>query len=266
MAPNTTTIPIRRRNQKQLWLLQLRSALPSHWKRLLQSADQTQQRSKPLIRMGDQAEMDLEKISTSKIYEAIIILKIASLSSQAKWEALLPIEGNAPQDYWREIYKLPYQVSRETKMQAFQFRLLHRILPCSKYLYTITIRQDDLCLNCSEQDTLKHFLFYCPKVREYWSNLELWFLNNTDLRLCISTKNILFGHAIIRPSDKATNTIILVAKFYIYRQWLFHDTDINIPHFLLELRAKLKTEKYICRLEGKSNKFNVWKQTFAAMG
>ncbi len=38
------------------------------------------------------------------------------------------------------IFKLPFHTVRDTKLQSFQFRLLHRIIPCNKWLNTIKIK------------------------------------------------------------------------------------------------------------------------------
>lgn len=252
-----------------LQLLQLRSALPSHWKRLLQNVAPEQLTYKPLAKKGQQTEVDIERASSSKIYKALVSLRLPTVSSQVKWNTLFPLQEmheDSLQQHWRWIYRLPYRTARDTKLQAFQFRLLHRIIPCNKYLKNIRIRQDDQCPNCDEQDSLQHFFFNCPKVHDFWTKLAHWLHQNTPLNLQPSLKNILFGFPVELPADRAINFIILFTKFFIYRQRLFHQTELDLLHLLMELRIRLRLERYICDLEGKPNKMNIWKHLLTAMG
>lgn len=189
-----------------------------------------------------------------------------TVSSQAKWHALFPVQEEDRQEHWSIIYKLPYRTTRETKLQAFQFRLLHRIIPCNKYLSNIRILQDDSCPNCGDQDNLQHFFLLCPLVQEFWSKIVDWLRDNADFILSISLQEILFGIPIISQSDRASNFLYIFGKFFVYRQRLFHGSQLNLLHFLMELRSKLKIEKFILAREGKSGKFKVWNRIFNALG
>lgn len=148
----------------------------------------------------------------------------------------------------------------------YKFRLLHRIISCNKFFSNIWIRQDDLCPNCQEQDTLQHFFFQCSAVHDFWSKLSRWLHRNADFHLPLSLKEVLFGRPIAVPAVKVSNFIFLLSKFFIYWQRLFHGTDLNLVHFLMELRSKLKMEKFICELEGKPTKFNRWNTILTALG
>lgn len=61
------------------------------------------------------------------------------------------------------------------------------------------------------------------------------------------------------------NWILLVTKFYIQRQRLFHDAQFSLLAFLAEARLKLLTEKLACSLENKPNKFRIWRRFLAAL-
>lgn len=249
-----------------LQLLQIRAAIPSKWKRLLQTNTAVTPDPKPHILTGLQSYINVEQASSKKIYQALTGLKMPSVSSQIKWNTDFPVDEQTIRQHWQVIYKIPYRSIRETKIQAFQYRLLHRIIPCNKYLSNIRIRQDDLCPNCGERDTLQHFFLDCSTVQEFWTKLGDWLAANADFRLPLTPSTVLFGKPYDSPTDKISNFILLVAKFFIYRQRLFHGTDLNIIQFLMELRNKLKVEKFICGLEGKPNKFNPWKRILAALG
>lgn len=249
-----------------LQLLQLRSALPCKWKRLLVSPLEQPLTRKPGFKSGIDSEIYIDNSSSRRIYKALVLRKLPVVSAQAKWNTLFPIDEHNLPDHWQLLYKRPYRVARTTKLQAFQYRLLMRIIPCNKYLYNIRIRQDDLCPNCGEQDTLQHFFFQCTIIHDFWTTIVQWFAQYGDLHLPLSLKNVLFGIPISSSKDKQANFIFLFVKFYLYRQRLFHQTKLELVHFLRELRANLRTEKFICDLENRPRKFSPWTSILQALG
>lgn len=247
-------------------LLQIRSALPSHWKRQLQTSNTQPQAPKAHILVGDQSVIDVANSSSKNIYKALIRQKGTQPAAEARWLDLVTSFDPPLNDQWQWIYKLPYRTTRETKLQAFQFRLLHRIIPCNRYLSNIRIRQDDLCTHCGTQDNLQHFFFLCALVQDFWKKISTWLADNANFHLPLSLEEVLFGKPIQTPVDKASNFIILFSKFFIYRQRLFHGSELNLLHFLMELRSKLKVERYISHREGKPAKFKIWTPILEALG
>lgn len=86
------------------------------------------------------------------------------------------------------------------------------------------------------------------------------------IQINISTRSFLFGIPVVRPQDKVVNFILLFVKFFIYRQKLFHQGHLPILQFLRELRSRLQVEKYITRLENKSDHFSPWLKIYDALG
>lgn len=67
-----------------------------------------------------------------------------------------------------------YKTARDTKLQAFQYKLIHRVIPCNKYLANIRIKPDATCSYCDSTDTLQHFFYGCPSVNTLWDTLSSW--------------------------------------------------------------------------------------------
>lgn len=157
-------------------------------------------------------------------------------------------------------------MARDTKLQAFQYKLIHRVIPCNKYLTNIRIKQDETCSYCDSSDTLQHFFYACPPVNNLWDTLSSWLANNLDIHITFNAKMILFG--LPRTADMALvlNYLILFTKFYIYRQRLFHQNKLEILHVLHELRLRLRVEKYINTRENKPGKFKKWERFLGALG
>lgn len=188
------------------------------------------------------------------------------MSSQAKWTDTLELEIDDPVSFWQEVYKSPYRASRDTKLQAFQFRITHRFLPCNKFLCNIRICQDATCSFCDQQDTIQHFLYECQRVQTFWSTLRQWLAQEADFHIHTSMVEFIFGVPQGIPQARNINFITLIVKFFIYRQNLVHQGSLPLLQFLHELRTKLQTEKSICQLQGKLYKFRPWEKVLAALG
>lgn len=168
------------------------------------------------------------------------------------------------EEYWLSVYRSPYQAARETKVQAFHFRLVHRFIPCNHFLKNIRIKRDDKCSFCPAPDTIQHFLYMCPTVNLFWKQVVSWFSRESDIQLKVSLRSFLF--IVPNATPKAKIIILLFTKFFIYRQKLFHFASLGLAHFLRGLSQWLQVEKYITSQQIKSFLFARWQQIFTALG
>ena len=59
--------------------------------------------------------------------------------------------------------------SKETKIILLQWKILHKIYPCNKYLHQIKLSESELCIDCNNADTLEHFflgMYHHKKIME----------------------------------------------------------------------------------------------------
>lgn len=249
-----------------LQLLQIRTAIPWAWKRKIQSTAQPRMISKPNIKTKNNQTLEVLDRSAKVLYSALVQQLKPNVTSQGRWNELFPINEENRDEYWADIYKLPYKVARDTKLQAFHFRIVHRFLPCNKFLQNIRIKRDDQCDFCQASDTPEHFLFWCPIVQAFWKEVTAWFDNQVDVQLNISLRAFLFGIPNTAPQAKVVNFLVLFFKFYIYRQKLFHQGSLSLIHVLRELRLRLQVEKHLTTLEGKKEHFKKWQRLYTALG
>lgn len=78
----------------------------------------------------------------------------------------LPSRGWNPQYHSAATYKSTFHFVRETKLQAFQFHIFHRVLPWNKYLKQIRVWEQDTCVFCGECDTIKHIIV--QRFNKFW--------------------------------------------------------------------------------------------------
>lgn len=171
------------------------------------------------------------------------------------------------QDEWREIYLRPFSSTRETKLQSFQYRLNHRLITCNRLLFKYRIKDSDLCSLCDQRDTLEHFFFQCPVTRKFWTMVFQWVKAAINIDLGdLSIKEILVGVPKNHPQSRRINLILLVSRFFIHRQRLFHGGNMCLIHWINDLRLRLLTERQICFAEGRPRRFGLWIPILDYMG
>ena len=111
-----------------------------------------------------------------------------------------------------DIYIKRVCYEKEKKLQEFNFKLLHGILPCGKNLMNWKIKDNNHCDVCNIEQTIIHLLFECRFVKNLWEAVS------SALGWTIEKRNILYG------SEKVNfildNIIITITCFLIYKQWL----------------------------------------------
>ncbi len=75
--------------------------------------------------------MNLLTTSTKNICKVLILNKSVKPTTLDKRQGIYCIEEND----WSDIFNLGYFCIRETKLQSLQFKIVHRIIPCKKWLH-----------------------------------------------------------------------------------------------------------------------------------
>lgn len=247
-------------------VLQLRTAIPAKWKRLLVNPAPQNTIVDLYIRPTMEDYLKITSATSKKIYASLILCKMPTVSAQVKWAETFPDMDPTLGETWQPFYQVPYRAMRDTKYHAFQYKLLQRIIPCNKYLANIRIKQESTCSFCDEVDSIQHFLLECNNTKRFWARICGWLEQNDDLLVHLSQQEFLFGLHPSVPGSRKINFLTIFTKFFIHRQKLFHNGDLPMAQFLRELRTKLQMEKQICGLENKPNKFRCWTRILAALG
>ena len=156
-----------------------------------------------------------------------------------KWNRLFPNLN------WRKIFIKCFRTTAETKLQWFQTRLIHRILPTNRYLYVCKIKESSMCTFCEmEEETIQHLFWNCNIVRHFWAELEAQLHSKCDncARLSLSMELVLFGVKDNVITDKAFDYLILFAKFFIYKCKL-QSTQPNCTPFIHNLKFQVKLQR-----------------------
>jgi len=74
---------------------------------------------------------------------------------------------------WKQISNTIYQTTADNKLREFRFRFLHRILVTNRELKRFKLRNDDICAQCKNSDSLDHTFLECPiNVKFYRGSVQ----------------------------------------------------------------------------------------------
>ena len=99
--------------------------------------------------------LKIKKIKSKDIYWTLIENREDALvrpTCEISWENDLQMELND----FDQIYEIPFRCCKYTKYQSFQYRVIHRIIPCNLWLHKMKIKDSPKCSFCPEEDTLVH--------------------------------------------------------------------------------------------------------------
>lgn len=247
------------RNLNFLTYFSLRSAIPYQWKQTLRNKPKSNSDhfiKEPSITIGNQC-IRVEYLTCANIYWKYIDMKYQQPTCWTRWANIY----NKQSDYWPAIYKLPYKISRETKLQTFQYKIINRIFACNQKLEKWKIKESNICSFCNHEDDIEHYFIACIKCIPFWNSFKRWWKYYFEDELLLNNTDIIFGNI---SFPKTLNYCILLAKWFIFRQKHYNRDSDNIffPLYLLELKHKLIVEKHIAV---KNKTTHVFNQTWLAL-
>ncbi len=140
------------------------------------------------------------------------------VESIKKWCTIYTGFNDAEVSIWNRIFKIAFQICRDIKPQRFPFRIIHRIIPCNKWLKDKKIKDSSVCNICDKCDDLQHFFLFCSKTHEYWNFWTNWWKKLTNFNIKkhnnLEECNI-FGFPDNDDNTKVLNHCILLAKYHI---------------------------------------------------
>ena len=245
-----------------LEVLQIRQCLPLHWRQNISTCNKKFQVDNVLFVKLENVKKNVNMVQCRDYYNYFITSKDIKPHSQKKWCESFPKLISVDTSIWNRIYTLTYCITRETKLQSFQYRIIHRILPCNKWLNDIKILESNICNFCDEIDTIQHFLIECKCLDQFWDSFSLWWnrmspvtienmIDLSEFKECV-----IFGFPGNEDIVTVLNLCVLLAKYCIYIQKIVKNrSNIDLYDYLVYLKSKLNTELLICTRENKLHKF-----------
>jgi exonuclease III len=236
----------------------LKDAIPSRWRKIVK----TMKVNSESINFKEQIHLnintrpkhlnlvknkDIYWLLVNKIKEKPIIIE--------KYKNELGIEENR----WKQIFTIP-RVLRDTKIRAFQYKLLYKLTPCNNYLKQIKKSDTDKCNWCNEIDDTVHFYAECNKLESFWGNFARWYAEATGKSISITLEDIIVGITTTEIYSECLNACLLLAKWHIYKNKL-NQSETFFYRFLCELKYYINVEKSIALKNNRLQQFNeMWQK------
>ena len=119
---------------------------------------------------------------------------------------------------WKKIYENNYFSIIETKLRSFQIRLNLRSVVTNVQLAGFDIIDSEMCTFCLQHpETINHLFLDCKIVEKFWKNIEDWILAILRCHIVLNNLYKLFGFQEKNISFQFLNSLLLSARFLIYR-------------------------------------------------
>jgi hypothetical protein len=230
----------------------LKDAIPLEWRKVLQSMKIPQEAisfQETLALNIQNRTINIDNITNKDIYWIFVRnIQKKPIITERSWQKL-----EITDEQWKEIFTIPSTI-RDTKIKAFQYKLLFNLVPCNVYLNKIKKSDTDKCDTCQELDDITHYIFGCIQVSLFWKSFTQWWNNWTKENIKLNKQQILVGILGNKLKNKLLNACILLGKWHIYKHKL-DQSDIFFYKFQCELKYYLMIEKTIAL---RNNKLNLY--------
>ena len=140
-------------------------------------------------------------------------VKMLPLNIPSKWEK--EVHTEVVIEDWSFIYCIPFSVTKDTKLQDFQYKLIHRILIPNSFLYKCGLKETELCTFCTEtKKNLVHIFWECNYVWNFWLAIGN-FLKICGVSLPFNAKDIILGLTEHSSAQGTINNVLIILKYYI---------------------------------------------------
>lgn len=135
------------------------------------------------VQFAPGVKRDILSLSARSTYSLILEETDHEPTAFRTWQRGVEEVEISSKEGWGRACTEVYRLTRVTKLQSFQYKILHRTIPCNVYLKQIRIKDSDWCPFCDESDTITDFIFSCSNVQPFWEAICAWFRQADDLYL-----------------------------------------------------------------------------------
>ena len=170
-----------------------------------------------------------------------------------KWKTKINLVADY-EEFVRSIINIS-KITICTKLRSFQFKVLHSGLVTNVQLKYYGIKETNLCTQCNRNvESIQHMLFDCEMVKTLWD----WV--NKTLKKAVNVETVILNN-IEKNAKRVENTIILIIKFFIYKQRCA-GKQINVQECKQYVKEYEKTEREIAKNKNKLSQHEIkWANT-----
>lgn len=113
-------------------------------------------------------------------------------------------------------------------------------------------------------DSIDHMLVLCPGSDGIWKKVLTDFASAEEIQLTWTPEQLLFGFLEpVQASEVLTrlNTIVLLVKYYIYKERRLESATLSATAFAFELKRHVLNSWHVAQTNGRVEQFEeIWKR------
>ena len=253
-----------------LQCLQIRQSIPTYWRQIIyDNPESGTSLTEPFVSLRITPNktniVPISKTTTKQIYLVYVRSKYQLPRCVQKWQQIY-----TDLNEWQDIFTRSFSTSWETKIQSFQYKIIHNIINNNKKLFDWRIKDSPACDYCTNaEDNSPHYFVKCPNVNRFWTSFFQWWNLHVGDQFHYpdypNEKEILFGVPLSDDNSIVLNFCIIYGKFYIYKQRLFGGNLLSLDTFLAILRFQLQIEEKIHISNDRPDNFDKFVDVFRAV-
>ncbi len=142
--------------------LQIQSTIPKEWTNTIKKNNYSSQsleiKNKIYI---NKSKLEIEKVKCKDFYWHLISKIQHKPRAITAWENIYTNFKGKDNNFSKTVLKIHF-------LCTFQYKVMHRTLPCNEWLKNIRIKTDYICSYCNNIDTISHFLIDCNSNKLFW--------------------------------------------------------------------------------------------------
>jgi exonuclease III len=230
----------------------LKNTIPQEWRRLLKTMKITEEainfKEEIYVKIG-KINKNINIVKNKEIYWILVNdIRVESIIMDK-----LQRELNIEEEKCNLVFTMS-RVIRNTKIQAFQFKLLYNLIPTNQYLKRITRSDTDICHWCNKTDDIAHYFILCTALVPFWNSFTNWCQDMMEEEINFTVVDIIVGILTNTEKYDTINACILMAKWHIYKCKLDH-SDACFYKYLCELKYNINIEKSIALKNNKLTEY-----------
>ena len=185
--------------------------------------------------------VDLKKAKSRDFYTDFLQDNLEPPAAINKWR----IEYDFDEDLFYNSLPLAKKCTKEPRLLAIQFKILHNITNCKSNLHKWKISENDICEFCesNKRDDIIHAFCECEHTKQFLSNAFQWIDPQERFSRQMEVENVLFG-----VDDSALNVIILLLKKYILNARTYK-LKLTMAYISQQIFRRIVLDKKTMRLE-----------------
>lgn len=248
-------------NATFLDVLSIRTAIPRSWKYLLagDNSNITSSSFRILFQYEDKL-LPLCKMFSQDVRNMLVESERVVPTAEDKWEDIFNIEIS--KNIWEQIYKIAFENTLETRLQTFQYKVLHRVAAHNYLLEKFGYVNDNKCVKCNMIETIEHKYYLCSHVSCFWNDFVKWWNEKFDVEFILSLDRVLFG-ILHKKDSEVINYCILLAKYFI--NYTSNNNPMQNVYFLSYLQFLKRRLVLLEFIYVSKDKLTVFRESFGPL-